>query len=92
MNNILEQLKKHFDNTPRSVIEEEWSRFSAYDDVGPTVDDFLSFTDQWLFEWKNILEETAKIKKTPDLYSEFFYLCTINKTCKLLWYQKQHFH
>ena len=57
MNDILEQLKEYFDNTPRSVIEEEWSRFSAYDDVAPTVEDFLSFTDQKLFYSKNITKK-----------------------------------
>lgn len=77
MNAILEQLKKYFDNTPRGVIEEEWGKFSAYDEVGPTVDEFLSNTNRQLFDWKNILEETPKIEETPNLYSEFFYICTI---------------
>lgn len=72
MNTLLEQLRKYFDNTPRGVIEEEWAKFDGYDNVGPTVDEFLSFTDQWLFEWKNVSEEKVTIVETPNIYSEFF--------------------
>jgi hypothetical protein len=72
MNAILEQLKQYFDNTPRDIIKEEWNEFCSYDDIGPTIDEFLSFTNERSFKWKNILEETVKIEKTPNLYSEFF--------------------
>ncbi len=77
MNTILEQLKKYFDNTPRDIIEEEWSQFSCYDDVGPTVEEFLSFTGKRLFEWTDVLGNKAKIEGTPNYYSEFFYLCKL---------------
>lgn len=68
MKSLLEQLKDYFANTPRAVIEAEWEKLSCYDDVGPTVDEFLA---DWSFNWTG-LKETLKIQKTPDFYSEFF--------------------
>ncbi len=38
---ILESLKKYFDETPRSKVEEDWNATKDFDDVGITVDDFL---------------------------------------------------
>lgn len=73
MNTILEQLKQYFNNSPRAIIEQEWEEFDSYN-TGPTIDDFLSFTSNWSFKWKGTSEN--KNKKTPDLYSEFSYICT----------------
>ena len=33
MNDILKQLKDHFENTPRDIIEEEWKEFDSYNNV-----------------------------------------------------------
>lgn len=78
MNTILEQLKNYFNNTPRDIIEKEWNDFTQYQDVGPTIDDFIISLDEssdWHFE--NLKDENTKInfKKTPNYYSEFFYIC-----------------
>ena len=92
MNAILEQLKKHFDNTPRDIIEVEWGKFDIYDDVGLTVNDFLCSKDESLFDWKITLEKTDKISETPNLYSEFFLsLYNINNYIHLSqWITKPH--
>ena len=75
MNTLLEQLKTYFESNPREVIEKEWSKYSMYDDIGPTVEDFMSFTNERLFNWeKDILEDIAIIQETSNFYSEFFYL------------------
>lgn len=38
---ILDKLKKYFETTPREQIEKDWEACSKYDEVGPTVDEFL---------------------------------------------------
>lgn len=69
MKSLLEQLKDYFANTPREVIEAEWAKLSCYDDVGPTVDEFLA---DWSFtcSWTNS-NETLKFQETPDYSPEF---------------------
>lgn len=43
-NNMLEDLKKYFANTPREQVEEDWAKSAKYNNVGPTVDEFIEFT------------------------------------------------
>lgn len=47
MNEILEQLKRYFDNTPRDIIEKEWNLIGeSCRDVGPKIDEFLVLLDR----------------------------------------------
>lgn len=39
--NILEQIKKYFKDILREEIEENWEKLGIYDNIGPTVDEFL---------------------------------------------------
>jgi len=43
-NNILQDLKDYFKNTPREQIEKDWAETEKYDKVGPTVSEFLEVT------------------------------------------------
>jgi hypothetical protein len=38
---ILNQLIKYFKNTPRDVIEKEWHEYDKYNEIGPTVKEYL---------------------------------------------------
>lgn len=40
-NSLLEQLKEHFENTPRDVLEKEWKELSVYNEIGPTVEEYM---------------------------------------------------
>lgn len=41
MNNFLEQLEKHFKNTSKEEIKENWAKTKEFDNVGPTVSEYL---------------------------------------------------
>jgi hypothetical protein len=46
MYNFLEELKKYFDETPKDKILEDWVKTEEFDNVGPTVEEFLG--DDWV--------------------------------------------
>jgi hypothetical protein len=64
--NFYEDLKKHFENTPREKLLEEWEKSAESDKVGPTVEEFLNNSKQ------ETLEEAARIwNESFDEYDEF---------------------
>jgi|GEM_PF-1276476 len=77
MNEILEQLKRYFDNTPRDIIEKEWNLIGeSCRDVGPKIDEFLVLLDKnnefENFKITNLEKYPSSIQSTPNYYSEFF--------------------
>jgi len=77
MNEILEQLKQYFDNTPRDIIEKEWNLIGeTCGDVGPKIDEFLVLLDKnnefENFKITNLEKYPSSIQSTPNYYSEFF--------------------
>jgi hypothetical protein len=40
--NFYEKLKQYFEETPREKVLEDWAKSAEYNNVGPTVDDFLN--------------------------------------------------
>ena len=44
--NILQQLKEYFDNTPREVIEKEWHEYDKYNEIEPTVNEYLEYINK----------------------------------------------
>lgn len=45
--NLLQQLKKYFDNTPKEVLEKELNELSYLNETGPTVDEFLEYVKKY---------------------------------------------
>ena len=45
-NNFYEELKKYFEVTPREKILEDWNKSSEFDNIGPTVEEFLNNTKE----------------------------------------------
>lgn len=43
--NLLQQLKDYFDNTPRDVIEKEWHEYDKYNEIGPSVEEYLEYVN-----------------------------------------------
>ena len=41
MDKIIEQLKEHFANTPQEVLEQEWKEYIKYNEIGPTIDEYI---------------------------------------------------
>ncbi len=44
MNNFLEELKHYFATTPKEKIMEDWAKSAEFNKVGPTIDEFLQYT------------------------------------------------
>lgn len=42
--NILNNLKDYFDTTPIEQIKKDWDELEEYDNIGPTVEEFLEET------------------------------------------------
>lgn len=40
--NIVEALKKHLAETPKEQLDKEWEELKKWNDVGPTVDEYIS--------------------------------------------------
>jgi hypothetical protein len=57
-NNFYEKLKQYFEETPREKILEDWAKSAEFDNVGPTVDDFLNNTNkqEQTFKQKLVIE------------------------------------
>jgi len=41
MSTLLEDLRKYFEETPQEKIASDWAKSEKYDDVGPSVDEFI---------------------------------------------------
>jgi hypothetical protein len=56
--NFYEKLKQYFEETPREKILEDWAKSAEFDNVGPTVDDFLNNTNkqEQTFKQKLVIE------------------------------------
>ncbi len=52
-NNFFEELEKYFENTSKEKIDEDWQKSLEYDQVGPTMEEFLS-------------ENESTIRKNPN--------------------------
>ena len=47
MNNLLEDLKKYFRDTPDEQIQKDWSESEKYDEIGPSVEEFIKETQSF---------------------------------------------
>lgn len=43
---LLQQLKDYFDNTPREIIEKEWHEYDKYNEIEPTVKEYLEYVNK----------------------------------------------
>ena len=43
--NLLQQLKEYFENTPREVVEKEWHEYDKYNEIGPSVEEYLEYVN-----------------------------------------------
>ena len=38
---MLEELKKHIEETPEEKLKQEWEKVEQYANIGPTIDEFI---------------------------------------------------
>lgn len=43
MNTIYNKLKEYFDTTPEKKRKADWDATKKYDEVGPTIEEFLNY-------------------------------------------------
>lgn len=41
MKDFLKEVKEYFENTPQDKIDSDWSKYEEFDQVGPTINEFL---------------------------------------------------
>jgi hypothetical protein len=70
-NNFFEELKKYFENTPREQVLEDWGKSLEFDNVGPTVEDFLNLTKKYYQTHLNYPAESEMIFKTNNANPKF---------------------
>jgi hypothetical protein len=76
MNNFLEELRKYFENTPQDKILEDWSKSAEFDNVGPSVEEYLLYSKQFdvLSKDTNDYQQIITNKFGPEYTSGFFNL------------------
>lgn len=76
MENIVEKLKKYFETTSQEQVLKEWEKTKDFDQIGPTMDDFLNQTD-WHFKIKlddPVLGQSLIVKNYSPKFSSGFFL------------------
>jgi len=75
MNNILEELKQYFRDTPREKIMSDWAETKREAPKGPKICEFLE-TSRMVFKWKNknnlLFKTNNDILANPKYTSGFF--------------------
>lgn len=59
---LLQQLKEYFENTPREVVEKEWHEYDKYNEIGPSVEEYLEYVSNIRqLQYPKTYEECAEI-------------------------------
>lgn len=65
--NLLQQLKEYFKNTPREVVEKEWHEYDKYNEIGPSVEEYLEYINNIRQpQYPKNYEECCKILNIPS--------------------------
>lgn len=46
MGNLLESLKKYFENTPKEVLDNDWKEIQCFNEIGPDVIEYAKFVKE----------------------------------------------
>lgn len=76
MNPLLESLKSYFQNNSAEKINEDWAKYEKYDEIGPSVQEYLLHSDglnKLQYDFYS-LENTLLENKfdNPKFTSDFF--------------------
>lgn len=83
MNNFIEDLKKYFEVTPQNKIIEDWAKTEKFDQIGPTMDEFLIQANyHYNIQQENLTKGCCQnnIEFNPKFSSGFFF--KNSKLCK----------
>lgn len=75
MSNFFEELKKYFEATPEEKILEDWLKSADFDNVGPSVEEYLQHSQQYyVFSEDPVIEEMTNITNYSPKFSSGFFL------------------
>ncbi len=66
MNNFFEELKKYFEATPQEKILEDWAKSAEFDNVGPSIEEFIQYSKQY-----NVFSDDPKDLFLQDITNKF---------------------
>lgn len=75
MSTILEKIQNYFQNNSLEQIQKDWAELDKFNDIGPTVSEFLKQQDTYLLEQHKFKYEIILpigITKNPKFTSDFF--------------------
>jgi len=85
MNNFSEKLKEYFENTSQGKILEDWAKSKEYDNIGPTIAEFL-ISSQQFYPYTNDLNnwcmEYTNNQISPKFSSGFLFNNNLNQYAK----------
>lgn len=47
MENVYGELKKYFNTTPKEQLQKDWEKLKKYNEIGPTVEEYLNYVKQY---------------------------------------------
>ena len=64
---LLQQLKEYFDKTPKEIIEKEWHEYDKYNEIGPSVEEYLEYINNIRQpKYPTTYEECCDVLKIPN--------------------------
>lgn len=47
MEKVYDKLKQYFNTTPKEQIQKDWEEIKKYNEIGPTVEEYLNYVKQY---------------------------------------------
>lgn len=66
MNNFYEALKHYFSITPNSKVQEQWQNTKEFDEIGPTIEEFMEFTPKY-----HIVTTSSQMNQFQEEFNKF---------------------
>ena len=61
VNKYVEDLKRYFEETPKEQLDKDWKELEKWNDVGPTVDEYLKSLNEYITGIKKRQESGEKL-------------------------------
>lgn len=47
MEKVYDKLKQYFNTTPKEQLQKDWEKLKKYNEIGPTVEEYLNYVKQY---------------------------------------------
>jgi len=69
MSDFLEDLKRYFDTTPPEKVKANWDKGKEYDNIGPTVGEFLRNNNS-IWAEQEVIYRYVRQRRQPTLFQQ----------------------